>query len=281
MSVPEKLRVLIPQDGSEPGEAALLEVRPLIRSGPVECTLLHATGGRKPAEGLEGRLKVHREALEKLGAPTRIRFVSGKPCEEILQQTANGEFDLVAMSTHGRRGLDRVMMGSVAEAVVRSSIVPTLLCRTGTSASTWDHIVVALDGMAGAEEVLDDVRRLARRLNSTVHLVRVGLNLLRSNAYRGVHLEVPVEESSSYLEDVAAKLMAEGIRITTDQRSGRAAAEIAQFARDVDAGLICMTTQGRHEELPGLDRSVAAEVIRQAPCPVYVRRMTGSACRDR
>jgi len=135
--------------------------------------------------------------------------------------------------------------------------------------------------MAGAEEVLDDVRRLARRMNATVHLLRVGLNLLRSNAYRGVHLEVPAGESSSYLEEVAAKLMADGIRITTDQRSGRAAAEIAEFAREVDAGLICMTTQGKQEELPGLDRSVAAEVIRQAPCPVYVRRMTGSACRNR
>ena len=129
MSVTEKLRVLIPQDGSEPGEAALLEVRPLIRSGPVECTLLHATEGHKPAEGLEGRLKIHREALEKLGAPTRIRFVSGKPCEEILHQTANGEFDLVAMSTHGRRGLDRVVMGSVAEAVVRRANCPVLVVK--------------------------------------------------------------------------------------------------------------------------------------------------------
>ena len=281
MSVPEKLRVLIPQDGSAPGEAALLEIRPLIRSGPVECTLFHSTEGQKPAEGLEARLKMHREALEDLGAPTRIRIVSGKPCEEILQQTANGEFDLVAMSTHGRRGLDRVMMGSVAESVVRSSNVPTLLCRAGTSAPNWDHLVVALDGMAGAEEVLEDVRRLARRMNATVHLLQVGLNLLRSNAYRGVHLEVAVEKSSSYLEDVADRLMEDGIRITTDRRSGLAAAEIAQYARDVDAGLICMTTQGRAEELPGLDRSVAAEVIRQAPCPVYVRRMTGSACRNR
>ena len=281
MSADEKLRVLIPQDGSEPGEAALLEIRPLIRSGPVECTLLHSTEGPDPAEGLEGRLKMHRAALEDLGAPTRIRIVSGKPCQEILQQTATGEFDLVAMSTHGRRGLDRVRMGSVAEEVVRSSVVPTLLCRAGTSAPTWDHVVVALNGMAGAEEVLEDVRRLARRLKATVHLLRVGLNLLLSNAYRGVHLEVPVDESSSYLEDVGARLMAEGIRITTDRRSGLAAAEIVQFAREVDAGLICMTTQGRAEELPGMDRSVAAEVIRRAPCPVYVRRMTASACRSR
>jgi nucleotide-binding universal stress UspA family protein len=47
----------------------------------------------------------------------------------------------------------------------------------------------------------------------------------------------------------------------------------------MDAGLICMTTEGRPEELPGLDRSVAAEVIRSAPCPVYVRRMSRAPAR--
>jgi nucleotide-binding universal stress UspA family protein len=256
----------------------MMVIHPLVRSGPVECTLLHVAEPGVPDHGLESHLEMHRQALENIGVPTRTRIVNGIPAEEILRQSRNGEFDMIAMSTHGRRGLDRVMMGSVAEEVVRKSTIPTLLCRMGASALSWDQIVVALDGMPGAEEVLDDVVFLAKRLGATVHLLKVGLNLLRSNAYRGVPLEDPEQEPTCYLENVAERLVAEGIRVVTDRRSGLAATEIAMFAQEIEAGLICMTTEGRPEEMPGLNRSVAAEVIRQSPCPVYIRRMTHSSC---
>jgi nucleotide-binding universal stress UspA family protein len=273
-----KLKILIALDGSIPGQTAMMVIHPLVRSGPVECTLLHVAEPGVPDHGLESHLEMHRQALENIGVPTRTRIVNGIPAEEILRQSRNGEFDMIAMSTHGRRGLDRVMMGSVAEEVVRKSTIPTLLCRMGASALSWDQIVVALDGMPGAEEVLDDVVFLAKRLGATVHLLKVGLNLLRSNAYRGVPLEDPEQEPTCYLENVAERLVAEGIRVVTDRRSGLAATEIAMFAQEIEAGLICMTTEGRPEEMPGLNRSVAAEVIRQSPCPVYIRRMTHSSC---
>lgn len=273
-----KLKILIALDGSIPGQTAMMVIHSLVRSGPVECTLLHVAEPGVPDHGLESHLEMHRQALENIGVPTRTRIVNGIPAEEILRQSRNGEFDMIAMSTHGRRGLDRVMMGSVAEEVVRKSTIPTLLCRMGASALSWDQIVVALDGMPGAEEVLDDVVFLAKRLGATVHLLKVGLNLLRSNAYRGVPLEDPEQEPTCYLENVAERLVAEGIRVVTDRRSGLAATEIAMFAQEIEAGLICMTTEGRPEEMPGLNRSVAAEVIRQSPCPVYIRRMTHSSC---
>jgi len=281
MAAHKKLRVLIPLDGTNPGQSALEAMPPLARTGPVECTLLHVAESAETAHGPEAWLSPHREALESLGIPTRVRIVTGNPSEEILRQASGGEIDLVAMSTHGRQGMDRVLMGSVAEEVFRSSSVPTLLCRRGFRVPAWEHIVVALSGLTEAEEVLDDVLVLARRLGSTVHLVQVGLNLLRSNAYRGVAFNVPAEESPRYLDDIAARFTGEGIPVTTDHRCGMAAIEIARFAKELKAGLICLTTHGYPEEMPGLDRSVAAEVIRQAPCPVYVRRMTPSPCRAR
>jgi nucleotide-binding universal stress UspA family protein len=279
MFLREKLKILIALDGSIPGQAALMVIHPLVRSGPVECTLLHVAEPGIPGDGLEAHLELHRKAFESIGVPTRTRIVSGNPAEEILRQSHEGEFDLIAMSTHGRRGLDRVMMGSVAEEVVRRAEIPTLLCRMGTTALSWGQIVVALDGLPGAEEVLENAVFLAKRLGATIHLLKVGLNLLRSNSYRGVPLEDPEQAPTSYLENVAERLMSEGVRVITDRRSGLAATEIALFAKEIGAGLICMTTEGRPEEIPGLGRSVAAEVIRQAPCPVYIRRMTHTSCR--
>lgn len=274
------MRILIPMDGSIPGQASLYAIQPLIQSGPVECTLLHVLEDPKAGDSQEHRLDAHRQTLESLGVPTRVRVVGGKPAEEVLRAAGSGDFDVVAMATHGRRGLDRVMMGSVAEEVVRSCPIPALLCRTGVHVQGWERLVVALDGLPGAEQVLEDVMVLAKRLGAAVHLLRVGLNINLSNCYRGVAFEAEPQDPPSYLEDVAQRFRAQGISVETDHRSGMAASEISMYAKELDAGLICMTTQGRPEELPGLGRSVAAEVIRQAPCPVYVRRMTVTSSRS-
>ena len=281
MSTTKKLRILIPLDGSIPGNSSLMAIQSLIRTGPVECTLLHVVEPQERIEGMEAMMEVHREILKSLGVPTQIRIDTGKPSEVILRYAANGDCDLVVMSTHGRRGMDRVLLGSVAEEVVRSSPVPTLLNRMGTFSESWENIVVALNGTPGAEEILDEVLVLARRLRATVHLLQVGLNLLRANSYRGVTFESPVDESFSYLDDIAARFKGEGIEVTTERRSGMAAVEIARFAKHVGAALICMTTEGRPETIPGLNPSVAAEVIRQAPCPVYVKHMRGASCGQR
>src|SRR5213078_1271446 len=147
-------------------------------------------------------------------------------------------------------GFERVVMGSVAEEVVRCSPVPTLLCKSATRTGAWDRIVVALDGTPGSEEVLGDVVRLARSLPATVHLLQVGLGLLLSDAYRGLSFHYPAGEPA-YLESVAARLLSQGVTAVSERRQGMAAVEIASVAKELDAGLICMTTEGRPEQLPG------------------------------
>lgn len=56
-----------------------------------------------------------------------VRF--GTPADEIIDRIADGEFDLVAMATHGRSGVPRMLLGSVAERVLRSSPIPVLMTR--------------------------------------------------------------------------------------------------------------------------------------------------------
>jgi nucleotide-binding universal stress UspA family protein len=72
--------------------------------------------------------------LEKIGEETRKRtdiqthvvVVQGSPAREIIAFSRNGGFDMIVMGTHGRTGLQRVVMGSVAEAVVRGARCPVL-----------------------------------------------------------------------------------------------------------------------------------------------------------
>jgi nucleotide-binding universal stress UspA family protein len=255
-----------------------MAIHPLVRSRNVEVTLLHvADSPDRTEEEAEHRLDFHRKSLLSDGVRARVRIVSGKPAEEILRQAAIGEFDLIAMTTHGRSGMDRVTLGSVAEEVVRSSPIPTLLCRNRTRIGGWERIVVALDGTPGSEEILSDAVRVARSLGSTLHLIQVGLGLLRSDSYRGVRSHTAADDPTAYLDETAARLLAEGIPVIPEHREGMAAVEIPILAHQLEAGLICMATEGRPDLVPGLNRSVAAEVIHTAPCPVYVRRMSAGA----
>lgn len=274
----EKTRILIPLDGSPMGNVVLTSIYPLVQARNVEVTLLHVAkpSGDDEAEAVQ-RLDFQRNALHGNGIPTRVRLVAGSPAEEILRQAATGEFDLIAMATHGRTGMDRVLMGSVAEEVVRSAPIPTLLCKPRCRVGAWDRIVVALDGTPGAEEILGDAVRIARALGSTIHLVQVGLSLLRSDSYRGVTFHTAAPDPTTYLDETAARLLTEGVSVVPEHREGLAGVEIPLLAQQLDAGLVCMTTEGRPEIVPGLSRSVAAEVIQTAPCPVYVRRMSGAA----
>lgn len=60
-------------------------------------------------------------------------LAEGHPAEEIVKYTEEHGIDLIVMGTHGRRGLNRVLLGSVAEEVVRSSDVPVMTVRMGGS----------------------------------------------------------------------------------------------------------------------------------------------------
>jgi nucleotide-binding universal stress UspA family protein len=273
MNETETLKILIPLDGSPIGDSILTALLPLIRARKVETTLLQVAGSPAAAEEAKAFLELRKKSLEAQKLTARVQVVMGKPAEEILRQAQGSKFDLIAMGTHGHMGLQRVLLGSVSEEVVRSSSVPVLLCRANSRIGNWERIVVALDGTPGSEEILDDVVKLARGLPATVHLLRVGLSLLTSDGYRGLGYQYPTTDTMPYLNQVAARLISQGVSAIPETREGMPGVEIGLLAQELDAGLICMTTEGRPERVPGLDRSVAAEVIQRAPCPVYVRPM--------
>ncbi len=63
------------------------------------------------------------------GVETKAEVVVGYAAEEILEIAAKEEADLIVMGTHGRKGIDRILFGSVAERVVKNSHLPVLTIR--------------------------------------------------------------------------------------------------------------------------------------------------------
>lgn len=137
-------RVLVALDGSPAGEAMLRFLMQI--AGPLDMTvmLLHVLEPITPpvadlpvvVEDVEARRREAEEYLAPISAALRSQGVDtswsvrrGRAADEILASAAEGGADMIAMATHGRTGLGRLLFGSVAEAVLRRSPVPVFMIR--------------------------------------------------------------------------------------------------------------------------------------------------------
>jgi nucleotide-binding universal stress UspA family protein len=133
--------ILVPLDGSALAEAILPEIEKVARSMGARIILLrvsraHVFPGKDPTEAeidvvrrAEEYLAEIRDRLAGKGFDAEAYVRYGSVAEEILTHSARNDIDLIAMSTHGRSGLGRWALGSVAEKIVRRSVKPVLLLR--------------------------------------------------------------------------------------------------------------------------------------------------------
>lgn len=271
-----RLRMLVPLDGSPEAESVLPALMPLFRAKQVRLTLLGIAPRESSSPALELYLTRLRTSLllNEIGSESRVEW--GDPAEEILRAGTVAHFDLIAMATHGRSGLRRELVGSIAEEVLRRSTIPVLALSEGARIGDWKRMVVGLDGSAAAESVLVDAAEFARSLGATVHLVRVKSLMPLLVTRPDLAFPIPEEDPQPYLEKLAGDLAAKGILAIAEPREGDAAEEILAVARESGAGLICLATHGRSGLSRRLLGSVAESVLRQAPCPLLLRRIVAA-----
>lgn len=271
-----RLRMLVPLDGSPEAESVLPALMPLLRTKHVRLMLLGVAPQEDSSSALDLYVTRLRTSLLLDEVPSESRIEWGDPAEEILRAGDAAHVDLIAMATHGRTGLRRELVGSVAEQVIRRSKIPILTFRPGARIGDWKRLIVALDGSAAAESVLGDATDLARTFGATVHLVRVKSLLPLLVTRPELPFPVPEENPQPYLEGIAAGLADKGILALAEPREGEAADEILAAARESGAGLICLTTHSRTGLSRHLLGSVAESVLRNAPCPVLLRRVVSA-----
>ncbi|MFW6126281.1 MAG: universal stress protein [Chloroflexota bacterium] len=131
-------KVLVPLDGSEFSECSLAHVKAIAKKFQVaEVVVLHVMDEPTPSSSVYGRAAQElyrsrdgeiRSYLQRVagdlkaeGIPAQPLVVSGNAAEEILNYVRDNNVDLVIMSTHGRSGVTRWALGSVAERVLRHS----------------------------------------------------------------------------------------------------------------------------------------------------------------
>jgi len=284
-------KMLIPLDRSELAEVVFPHAEEIAGRLGLELVLIHVasqeehdrTSIYKPyldrvAEILLNRAHyVQRSAGAVDGKATaRVQSVltAGHPAEEILRYTEQNDVDLILMATHGRTGISRWALGSVADKILRRSNVPVWLIRAKTSGLIeYDKcptitMLVPLDGSKLAESVLPHVEALAEQKGIQTEVVLI----MASELPLIEHIDLR-KDHEQYLIDVAQRLSASGLNVRSEVLTGDPAVEIIEYANKNPINLIVMATHGRS----GLSRwaygSVADKVLRRASCPLFLVRV--------
>jgi nucleotide-binding universal stress UspA family protein len=276
-------RILAPFDGSEISVWMLRRARELLRAAQ-EVRLLAVVAAppdraADPAFRADPRHRDAARAVERardglleagLSAEARLRF--GDPVQEILREAARA--DLVAMATHGRVGVERLLFGSVALRVVQRCPAPLALFRPlqrpdeslspveSREPARFRSLLVPLDRSPASEEILPVAERLAQALDARVTLLTV---------VAGARDRAAAEEG---LDGLAGALRARGtdasamVRVSPPRRAARRILEVVE-ARAFDA--VAMTTHGRTLART-LFGSVAEAVLARLRVPVVTIR---------
>jgi nucleotide-binding universal stress UspA family protein len=304
------LRVLVPFDGSAVAEAAIKPMLASVRDLNPDVLLLQVVvaprGGAAaymfedlPTEIDQARelLEPFAETLRAEGWHVRVHVVAGRVAASIANIASEESIDMIAMATHGRSGLARQVLGSIATETLQRATMPLLLLRpTGLQhTDTTEELaaggdgegrpltfLVALDVTDKADAALGPTAKLARACGARLVLVNVfrpstdmGHVVTESREARVSYVRA---ERQMYLDDKAQQLT--GLDVQTrvemlahgeevDQRIGAVAGEIGAD--------ILVVVSKRVSSTAGLILgSFAQGIVRLSPCPVLIVSPTDS-----
>ena len=272
-------RILCPIDFDEHSGRAVARARGLAARHRAELRLLHVLPLRAEAVLMPrptAAAQVDRAAtahLDELAAMIRedgvrceVQVVHGDPAFKILEAARDGGAGLVVMATHGRKGVPRVVLGSVTEAVLHATPCPLLtipprasahaasfrrvLCAVDLSGSSPDTLLHALDmveepyGEVTALNVVDPERTATPDAAKADAAEALGL----------LHDRVPPSAQWCVVRDAV--------------RMGETVAEILKEAADREAHLIVVGARARRLGVAAMVGSCADRIVREARCPV-------------
>jgi nucleotide-binding universal stress UspA family protein len=280
-------RIVVPLDGSDLAEEILPHVRTILRRTDAEIILVRAVPplpGEDALVAMEAALAAARNDLQEVadrmvekGLRVTTRSILGSPAKVILEVAEEEPATtMIALATHGRTGLQRLLLGSVAEKVLRKSPVPVLVVRPFWSyellpakKGTLEDppirtILLPLDGSVLSSTIVSPVEETAALFACRVVLLHVV-----DPTDDGAHEDA---ESIACMNRISLELKAAGLDTLSMVRRGNPAQEILEAARTLGADLIAMATHGRS----GLSRlvagSVTEKVLRSATCAMLVAR---------
>ena len=296
-------RMLVPLDGSELAEVVFPYAKELAARLDLDVILLHVYSPEERElipmhqSYVERAAEIIRRESEEVREKTGIQpggkaleargeLAVGHPAEEILRYADGNDIDVILMATHGRSGVRRWAMGSVADKVLRASGVPVWLVRAGIPEEIvydkWPRrtILVPLDGSELAESVLSHVEAVAKQRGAElvdVVLLTVCEPLFFPSDYPPAIPLTGERLAEQYLAGVEKRFKNVGLKVRSEvlvgePLAGKPADEIVDYANRNHFNLIVIATHGRS----GISRwaygSVAEKVLLGVSSPIFLVR---------
>lgn len=296
-------KMLIPLDGSKNAEKVLPYARNLAGKFKIPIELLAVIDIAEMATHISAEKARYLDTMIEDGvraSTTYLRGIAttfpeatvtctvekGSAVETIIEKGETDTGMLITMATHGRSGLNRFLLGSVAEKVMRGTANPILLIRAADEAKAAGEekltsVIVPLDGSELAESVLPMVAGVAKELGLEVVLFRA--YHIPYNAYAGddgyyaVNYDELIsgvrDEAKEYLEKKVAEIKKLGVeKVSMLIKEGFAGDEIITLGRKTPDNLIAMCSHGRSGVKRWVLGSVTETVVRHSGDPVLVVR---------
>ena len=298
---PNVQKILITTDFSDDSRSGVRYAADLAGKLNADVALLHVVEPRSWMAGMEAVVLARTDAEEAALARAQLATLAkrevkgsvtvtssvrtGKPFHEITTAAREGAADLIVIATHGHTGVERILLGSTAERVVRHAPCPVLTVPARTTPKRTGkmppfklkNILVPMDFSNLSKDALPYAVLLAGHYGAELRLLHI-VEKFPIDSLLGRELThqttVPLmKQAEADLEQMAGELReASGVKATAVVRGGTPFAEICDAAKTVGADLVVLTTHGH----TGLKHvwlgSTAERVVRHAPCPVLVVR---------
>lgn len=279
-------KIVVGVDFSEQGDLALEAARVMAEDSGAVLHLVHAfptplilnpyattlpsdfaVGLREAAHE---RLEARAARIEGVKVETHLR--SGTPADAVLAAVDELGADLLVVGTHGRRGVRRVFQGSVAERVARLAPCSVLTVRSGGEPRSRRCFVVATDFSSSANAAVEAATELAAQRGVSLEVVHAFQAPPLLIPY-GVRVPADVidrarEAAQGFLEAESSRIAARGVELELRLVEGAPARAIAEHAEREGAELVIVGTHGHSGFMHMALGSVAAEIVRVAPCSV-------------
>lgn len=298
-------RLLVTLDGSDFGEHALPFAKAIAQKTGASVNLSHVSCCDAPTDllqntpfqyegvSMEAYAEKHSEERRKYlserassllaelpGLEVSYSLLEGYVTEALERQAIKIGAQLVVMTTHGRTGVSRAWIGSVADSLVRNSRFPLLVIRPledgkNFPEARFEHFLVPLDGSATGEKILKPAVLLGKAMGARFTLLHVVAPYVsvgaRVSPLPAGHLQERLEKAEAYLTGVAERLREEGIETEHIIESHFAPARaILHTAETKGVDLIAIATHGYTGVRRALLGSVTDKVLRAAKWPLLL-----------
>jgi nucleotide-binding universal stress UspA family protein len=239
------------------------------------------------SEAAAEQLRRFVEPAQKTGVNVTATLEWGDPVAATLRHAREEDVDLVVMGTHGRSGFERLVLGSVAEKVLRKAPCPVMTVRAdGPGESRPARVLCAYDFSASSKHALSWALELAAKAHASLQVLSVVEMPMAAPPPPAVfgtaeQIEEAQERTRKALDEALGEL--EGTRRPAVERTvlrGKPSREIVRVAEEAGSDLVVMGVHGHGVVDRLLFGSTTHHVVREAPCPVLSVRPPAEASGD-